>query len=571
MGGDLRLIVELFEHLVLTALPMGAAMLLAERSGVRSTPLLLAIGLAASGGVAMLSFWAYYGDRLLGESLGYLIVLGSAAVLAWRMVGGHVDRDLLRQVAIPFLLWALGSAFLLFFGFAHGGIAEPLVTSASRFSPPLPSDNSLPLTYAEWFFHHGHAERFPTMPGDWLSSDRPPLQVGYVLSQRTFGWDQTGLHYQVLAVLLQQFWIFGLWALLLAARVGRVTRALATATILVSDIAVVNGFYVWPKLLPAAMLLAAAALVATPLWPKLRRSTWGAALLATLLALSLLGHGASVFGVIPLLLIAAFRGLPDLRWLGVGLLTAALLLFPWSAYQRYGDPPGNRLTKWYLAGVEKIDDRGVVESILDSYGEVGVGGALHEKGQNFVAIVGGGPMVDNVEGIVDAGDSGDLGEAARGIRNVFFFNLVPSLGLLLLGPVAMAIGWRRRRERPAEWTFALTCLAIFIVGAICWGLLMFGPPAARTVIHVGSYLLPIIGLCGAAVGLRAVYPRFAVAFLAVNALAMLALYAPAYEPPQGTGYSALMGLLALVSLSGFLLVAFRPEPQRSTPTSAPDG
>ena len=44
---------------------------------------------------------------------------------------------------------------------------------------------------------------------------------------------------------------------------------------------------------------------------------------------------------------------------------------PWSAYQKYGDPPGNRLTKWTLAGVVEVDDRGTAEAIFDSYGEAG--------------------------------------------------------------------------------------------------------------------------------------------------------------------------------------------------------
>ena len=78
------------------------------------------------------------------------------------------------------------------------------------------------------------------------SSDRPPLQIGYVLFVRTFGWDLTSLRYQVLGVVLQQLWIVGLWALLVAARVGRVTRALAMLTVLVSDIAIVNGFMCAP-------------------------------------------------------------------------------------------------------------------------------------------------------------------------------------------------------------------------------------------------------------------------------------------------------------------------------------
>ncbi len=237
----------------------------------------------------------------------------------------------------------------------------PLVTPMTRFSHPLPGDNYLPLYFAEYFFQHGHHGTPPDY-ASFLASDRPPLQIGYALSQRPFGWDASQLDYQMLGVVLQQLWIVGLWALLLAARVGRVTRGLAMVVVLVSDLAIVNGFFVWPKLLPAAMLLAVAALVLTPLWPTLRRSLWGAALVAALCAVAMLGHGSSVFGVIPLLAIAAWRGLPGWRWLGVALLVGIVMMGSWSAYQKYGDPPGNRLTKWSLAGVAGIDGRSTTEA-----------------------------------------------------------------------------------------------------------------------------------------------------------------------------------------------------------------
>ena len=193
----------------------------------------------------------------------------------------------------------LGSVFLVFLGFMHGGINAPVGMASTRFSGQLPDDNDIPQFFAEWFFIHGHHGPPPIYPPDWLASDRPPLQVGYVLSQRAFGWDHNGLNYQVLGVVLQQLWIVGLWALLVAARVGRVTRALAMLTVLVSDVAIVNGFFVWPKMLPTAMLLAAAALILTPLWSELRKRLLGAALIAALFALAMLGHGSSVFAILP--------------------------------------------------------------------------------------------------------------------------------------------------------------------------------------------------------------------------------------------------------------------------------
>jgi hypothetical protein len=546
-----QLFLILVLHLVLTALPALAAVLLAARLGVRVVPLLLAIGIAATGAVAMFAFWAYYADPVVGESFSYLAIFGPAALTGWLLYERQLPGELLRQLAVPLGLWALGSLFLVFLGFLHGGADAPLNTAASRFIGPLPADNDIPSYFAEWFYRHGHDGTPPLFPGEWLSSDRPPLQIGYALSQYPFGWDEDKLNYQVLAVVLQQLWIVGLWALLLAARVGRVTRALTMVTVLVSGLAIVNGFYVWPKMLPAALLLAAAALVLTPLWGEVRRNLWGAGLVAGLCALAMLAHGGSVFGIIPLVGVAAFRGLPSWRWMGVAALVGVALMAPWSAYQKHADPPGNRLVKWTLAGVVEIDDRGTIETIGDAYGEAGLDGTLHNKGQNFVTMVGGGPMFETVESALDSGRAGDMIGAGK---TIVFFNLFPALGLLLLAPAAMLFA-RRRGPPAAEWSFALICFAAVGLGAVAWGLLVFGSEALRTVLHVGSYLLPVLAMAGAVAGLRASFPRFAIGWVGCWILISLGLYVPAQQPPPDTSYSILAGLLAALGLGGFAALA----------------
>ena len=555
-------------HLVLTALPGVAATLLAARLGVRSIPLLLAIALAATGAIAMLVFWSYYGDRTLGETVSYLVLFGSALSIAWSLYAGRIDRELLRGLAIPLALWSLGSLFLVFLGFVHGGMDAPIELAATRFYGPLPSDNDIPYHFANWYYANGHSGH-PTFPPDWLASDRPPLQTGYVLGQWLSGAADGELHYQVLGVLLQQLWIVGLWALLLAARVGRLTRALVLVTVLVSDVAIVNGFFVWPKLLPTAMLLAAAALVLTPLWEDLRRNAWAGALVGALFGVAMMGHGSSVFGIVPLALIAAFRGLPSWRWLGVAVLAGALLTVPWSAYQKWGEPPGNRLLKYQLAGVTELDDRGFGETFLDSYGEAGFGGTIHNKTENFVTMAGGGPWWTHAKLAVEALEDGDSSNFLREVRGDLFYNLLPALGLFLIAPFLMLFAHRRARDNPGEWALALTCFAVLAIGAVLWGLVLFGNEAARTTLHQGSFMLPILGFCGAICGLRVTFPRFAVGLVVVNAVLMLAIYVPAVDSAPGTSYSFLAALLAAAGLAGFLALALRAPSGGVEPGSRP--
>jgi hypothetical protein len=131
------------------------------------------------------------------------------------------------------------------------------------------------------------------------------------------------------------------------------------------------------------------------------------------------------------------------------------------------------------------------------------------------------------------------------------------LGILLVGPVAMAVARARGRPGGPEWRFALVCFAFCGLACALWALLMFGEPDSSTLLHVGSLVVPLLAICGCVVGASAVYPRLATALVGFNALLALVLYVPALSPPPGTSYSAVAALLAAASLAGFGLVAFR--------------
>src|SRR6185312_7948887 len=104
-----------------------------------------------------------------------------------------------------------------------------------------------------------------------------------------------------------------------------------------------------------------------PQWSRDRRDWRVAALIGALLALSMLSHGSSIFGVIPLVIFAAFRGVPNWRWLAAAAAALLLVYVPWSAYQKYADPPGNRLLKWQLGGETEVNPEGTLEAIENGY------------------------------------------------------------------------------------------------------------------------------------------------------------------------------------------------------------
>jgi hypothetical protein len=555
MKANGELIAGLVAHLTLLGLPGVAAAFFGVQRGARGTPVLLGIALAASGVTALAAFWAYYANSTVGQAWDFFLAAGAVMLIVWCWRAEGFDRGALAPLLVPLALWILGCCFVVFLGFLHGGVDKAIPMSALRFSGQLPSDNDIPRYFTEWFSTHGHTNPPPAYPPDWLMSDRPPLQIGYMLAQRGFFPTERELHYQLLAVCVQGFWIVGMWAVLCAARLRPLTRSLAMFAAIISDIAIVHGFFVWPKLIAAAFLLAALAIVISPAWSRTRHDVRIGALVGVLAALAMLSHGSSVFGVIPLLLLAAYRGLPNWRWLAAAVIAGLALMVPWTAYQHYANPPGNRLLKWQLGGDIMLDSKGTLEAIEDGYSEAGWEGTLENKEDNFGEIVGWPRVEEQSEYFVDALQMGKPGLAAAAIRGTRFFSLLPFLGLLLIAPFAMLIARRRSRDE-GEWRFAMICFAFVVVASVIWGLLLFGTPDSRSTIHVGSLAMPLLGLVGCVVGLHSVFPRLAATLVGVNVVCVLLLYTPSLTPPPGTAYSPLMALLAVASLAGIVLVTF---------------
>jgi hypothetical protein len=506
---------------------------------MRSQVLLIIVGLVASGAAAMLVFWGFYASPEVGKTLAFLIEIGAAAAMVSLWFGGK-GRAEMRELVTPLALWALASFFVVHLGFLHGWGGEAMTLAGGRFSHGLPNDNVLPETFSDWYWVNGHHGTPPEV-STWLASDRPPLQIGYILQVRPFGWDHTSMHYEMLGVALQQLWVFGAWALLRATGLSRRARGLAMIAAAVSDIAIVHGFYVWPKLIAAAFVLAAAAMVLSPEWKRWARDPRAAVLFAALFALGMLSHGSSAFLLIPLLVLACLRALPDWRWIGVAVASAFIFYAPWQAYQHWGDPPGNRLVKWQLGGVAEITDKGVLPTIVDGYREEGVGGTLHNKWENVEAIVGIGEIRAITEEMQGPESTEDLPRTVEDLRWVRFLALLPCIGLLLLGPLAMAVRAVRERAgpRPPEWGFAISGGLLALAAAVFWLLVMFGNSNSVAILHQGSLAVPVLAICACVAAAYAAWAPFAIGLVAVNAAFVLALYAPSIKPPEGTSYSAI--------------------------------
>ncbi len=571
--------------LALTGLPGVAAALLAVRLGVRDAATCLCLALVASAAAAILTFWVYFLPPAVGPSGAYLVLFASLGLIAWSWPAAARERQLLRRLAVPLGLWVLATMFVTALGFMHGGADNAIGVSALRFATdptPFAGDNNIPLSHSQWLFE-GHPGPPPyDAAAGWRFSDRGPLQVGYVLSNRVFDSGMGWLRYETLGIALQQLWVVGMWALLLAARVSARTRGLAIFATIVSGVAIANAFYVWPKLLAAALVLAALALLVGPREPLIRQRPWTVVLLAACCGFALLAHGSAAFALPAVAALALWRGLPERRWLAAGVAALVVVLVPWLCFKQFVDPPSNRLEKLSLAGVAGIDDRGTWEAIGDEYGAVGLSGAIDNKYRNVLTMAGGNPTTGPPpEGIFQWGpvttELGDLGaaladgELAAAIskaREIPHWHLFWTLGLLPLALVPILVGrlggnWR---DGP-EWRLGRFSLLFFAGSVVAFALLLFGNGASRAIPASLSFAVPLLAMAGLVAALGATRPRLVAPLVGANTLLTLLVYGPFIGTLPGLSFSPLLALVAAASLAGILAVSLSgprdpPEPSR---------
>ena len=225
------------------------------------------------------------------------------------------------------------------------------------------------------------------MIGDWLSSDRPPLQTGFVLLQWPL-WTVQGRPgaYQFLGTVLQSAWLPALW-ITFRVRGDTVSRTcVAVLATSATGVMFFNTVYIWPKMLAGALALAALAILVSR--DPADRSRGAGVIAAALAALSMLAHGGTFFALLALVPFVILLRRKVTAWAVAACAAAvAVLYLPWLLYQHFVNPPGNRLVKWMLASVIPIDHRGILQTIIDQYRSVPLTRLLGNKLDNLTTLV----------------------------------------------------------------------------------------------------------------------------------------------------------------------------------------
>jgi hypothetical protein len=510
----ITLFLSTISHFGLILLPCFAACAFVVRKGVRDIAVLGLVALIAIGASGYLAFWLWFFEPRLGRIFSLCLPIAAALLLIWAVPRlDAVGRSTLKALLTPMGLVGAAALLVLSTGFMFGGLETPFNTAGARFSHLLPADNQLPYLFAEGI-RTGHVPK--PLSGDWLSSDRPPLQTGIVLSQCVYLSHPLRLQYTVISVILQSLWVFALWLFLAAFDLDSRAIGLALTVCILSGFVFLNSFYVWPKLLAGAYMLGfSAILLAARFIPAVRQTSFLPLLTGALAGLGLLAHGGSVFAVVGLILtlFVLKRGI-GLKGLILIAITCFCLYLPWIFYQKLYDPPGDRLLKMHLAGVEGVDSRPFIQAFTSAYKNLTFHKFLDNKLANVRALAG--HQTEYWHGILqflrqlkrsDPNSTALLMETSGELRGLCFFFFVPNLGFLVFGPVSLVLGIHQR-YRSREWkTAAIIWLYIALTTAI-WCFVMFIP--GMTVIHTSTYAMILLAFAGSILALWAVSPWLAV-------------------------------------------------------------
>lgn len=514
------------------------------------------------------AFWVYFLDYRLGRCFSVAVALAGIWGLLWRWRAPARSRDSLRallaepDVRLPLTLMFLAAlfyvAFLLFFDFP----CDWVTLTQRRFLPgSFGHDSRLPMVFAQMLFH-GDYLRAPVFL-DWHNSDRPPLQAGIELLQRPFGGFFELFTYQILGTICQCVWVPAVWALCRAMSVSARRTGLVVLFCMLSGFFLFNSVYVWPKLLAGGLVVWAMAILLQPLRQGTKPTPGAAAMAGLAAGLGYLAHGGAAFTLIALaVLFVAPPYFIGIRQALSACAVFAVLLLPWTLYQRYYDPPGNRLLKWHIAGVVAIDARTTWQALSDQYSRLSAGQTLINKGDNVLRLFPGG-------GAFKSFDNWRVAE---------YYLVVPAVGVLNFAWLLFGATWvfRRWTAKDADRGAARLVLCAALLAILDWVLLMFGGESAGdlTVVHQGSYATVILLYVGLGV-LVLTLPRPAAMFVllvqAADFLVFWALTTPSTVPIEDrlrfmnlpmivTSILAFAAIVAIAFSEGTMLSRQAPHP-----------
>ncbi len=458
-----------------------------------------------SGLAGFLLFWAWFFGAQIGQITSVALAVLSLGTLLWGA------RRFDRAILLPTLLAT--AICLLYFGLLglHGQLLQGARMASDRFWAT--GDNFIPRMFSDALMKDRAAILEPFW--GWHFSDRPPLQTGMVMVAYPFApKDYAEFAYLCLAIASNGLWVFGLWSFLRLFALPERTIAIVIIAVAATGAIYVNNVFTWPKLLAGTLTLTAAAC----LYDRRTAAESRALGAGASAALAMLAHGAAVYGLIGI----ALAGLADLRGLGIkrcalAALTALILYAPWIGFQRFVDPPGDRLLKWQLAGAELGQETtaSAGQVIVKAYREAGIAGIAENKLNNLRMLVGD-PTIFSFR---QPWQPRWVGTPLNKLRSYLDTRLGGAPGVLLIGVVILlftprlrAEAWARRSAWISLWS-GIACAAI-----------EFGTASSTTWLIAAPYSLLLLWCALGAIALARLSKPWSTAILMAHVLMFYTLW-----------------------------------------------
>lgn len=469
---------------------------------------------------------------LAGSVIGWLVLcvwfvsiraglVVSVALLGATLVGlVFRPRAFARNdVALPLVVAVLVSALYLYLAGDHGALDQGSIAIAHRYWVSV--DSVIPKIFAD-----GLLRGRETLVNDFIvgvqSSERPPLQVGIIMPFYALSASANrAIAYLLLGIVANSIWVVALWGFLRSFALGERRILVVVVSVALVGPVFLNTIYTWPKMLAASLVLVAATFVLDRRMPG-----WLAAIgTASSATLALLAHGAAGFGLIGLVPLV----IPVLtRWRVKGVLLGAMsfvvLYTPWFAYQRFFDPPGERLVKWHIAGVVPPNSTPALQQIAISYEHAGIRGVLENKLTNVEAIFGLPPAWGK---LITGHSQVNWTDSLSGfIRQLQSSSMVPALGVLTAGLLITLIIRSARQQawvKPTAWVIVASTVAFAVVE---FGGRFSGPESPPTAawLHHGPYSLLLLLCAAGALGITALPKPWSAAVLTLHGLFFTAIW-----------------------------------------------
>lgn len=466
-----------------------------------------------------LNFWIYYLSHDIGLIFSYLVISASIFLLfrslfRYEFFTLYKSSNTLKIYLLPILYVIV----LFSFSVSYGDLTSIQKTAAKTFTHELPIDNFLPKIFADQLYHEKISH---PMVGDWLSSDRPPLQTGqFLFFYKLYSGNDIG--YQLNAMLLQAYFLVPIILLLnLLFKGNRIIKLLIVTSIAFSSVALVNTVYVWPKLIAGTALLLITYIL---LISSLFKNKITPIILSTILAMiSMLAHSGSIFSLIPIAIISFFVFKPSFKNIFAALAVALLMFGPWMIYQKHIDPPGDRLIKWHLAGQIEINQKSFTDTFRHAYKSTPSDDLLVAKISNFKKIFENVLSFDYISAPIKVLQIDHLNEnSINHMKTKLFFNFFYSMGIIFIFGFSAAI-FSIFIKRLDFFGLPLTLFFIApIISLILWCLLMF--EAGSTVIHQGSYFPWMALMFIFSIFISSVFKRFSIVIFSAHLIISFCIY-----------------------------------------------